>query len=191
MIQKFIFGFLLLFSMEIIAQKKQELGVFSEENTWGKEILKFPLGFAREIPFEGFADIRFHKDWIKKDKAGFWSYLFAWHVKGSQKPTIQNLENYMKLYYDGLVDGKRKDIPQSMVLFIKSNSLDTDHIGKIKVFDRFVTNKVISLNVLVKTFYCKEKRTSTILFRVSPQSFNHKIWNELYDVKLKENLCIE
>lgn len=188
--KKLLISYLFLLSSTLVfAQENQ--GVFSKENTWGKEILKFPLGFAREIPYEGYADVRFHKDWSKENKAGFWSYLFAWHVKGNQNPTLKELETYMKYYYDGLVDGKRPDRPESIILFLKSNSKDIDYVGKMSLFDRFTTNKVIILHMIVKTFYCKENDTSNIVFQISPKPFEHKIWEELKSVKLRDDICLE
>lgn len=185
----FIVCLFLLSSTFTLAQEIK--GVFSKKNTWGKEILDFPLGFAREIPYQGYADIRFHKDWTKENKAGFWSYLFAWYVKGNQNPTLKELETYMKYYYDGLVDGKRPDRPESIVLFLKSDSEDIDYVGKMSLFDRFTTNKVLVLHIEVKTLYCQENNTSNIVFRISPKPFDHVIWKELKSVKLKENLCSE
>ena len=169
---------LLFFSLGVISQEKKDIEIFSKENIWGKEILKFPLGFAREIPYEGYADIRFHKDWIKKDEAGFWSYVFAWHIKGNQKLTIQSLESYMKFYYDGLVDANKSDRPESIVIFIKSDSLESDYVGKMKIYDRFATNSVITLHVTLKSYYCKKKNMTTLVFRVSTKEFNQKIWKE-------------
>ncbi len=71
------------------AQTEHHLGVFVTDSTWTKEILKFPLGFARDIPYEGYEDLRFHEGWAKKQSDGFWAYIFAWHVKGKQKTTIR------------------------------------------------------------------------------------------------------
>jgi hypothetical protein len=181
----------LLYTFGASSQENKDAYVFSKKNTWLKETLKFPIGFAREIPYEGFADIRFHKDWLQKEKPGFWSYLFAWHVKGDQKLTSMRLESYMKLYYDGLVNANDPNIPASMVLFAESNSSDADYIGKMKIYDRFATKKVITLYVRVKRYFCKKKHMTTIVFRVSPKEFQQEIWKELKEVPLKDSLCAD
>ena len=61
----------------------------------------------------------------------------------------------------------------------------------MKIYDRFATNSVITLHVTLKSYYCKKKNMTTLVFRVSTKEFNQKIWKELKSVKLNDNLCRE
>lgn len=185
--------FVLLFSCSklIFAQTEEHLDVLVADSTWTKEIIQFPLSFARDIPYKGYEDLRFHKDWAKKESEGFWAYAFAWHVKGQQKTTFKKLEAYMKLYYDGLANARDPKIPESAMLFIKNHNsnLDSDFIGKMHFYDRFHTKKMITLNALVKSFYCAQRNMTTIVFQISPKELDHGIWNTLKAIKVKPNVC--
>jgi len=60
--------------------EEKHLEVLQTDSTWTKEIIKFPLGFAQEIKFEGFEDLRFPSGWAKQDSPDFWSYVWAWSI---------------------------------------------------------------------------------------------------------------
>ncbi|WP_298894643.1 hypothetical protein [uncultured Psychroserpens sp.] len=187
---------LLLYSFSINAQEEQEKGVFVSDTTWLKEIIKFPLGFAPEIKYEGYEDLRFAKKWRDKDHPDFWCYTFVWHIKGIQKFTAKDLEEQMGFYYDGLMKAvnKKKDfeVPKTTTLIIntKGNGYDNaDFVGKLNVYDAFNTQKMITLNLLAKVHNCEENNTSNISFRLSPQDFEGNIWEKFKDIELRDNVC--
>lgn len=174
---------------------EQERGVLESDSTWLKEIIHFPIGFAPEIAYEGYEDLRFAKNWRDKNHEDFWCYMFVWHVKNSQELSAEDLEQQMKFYYDGLMRAvnKQKDfeVPETIVHFIKNegDTANTDFIGKLQVHDSFNTEAMITLNVRVKTYYCEDSKTSDIVFKISPQNFNHNIWETYKDIKLREDRC--
>ncbi|WP_298761206.1 hypothetical protein [uncultured Psychroserpens sp.] len=187
---------LLLYSFSINAQEEQEKGVFVSDTTWLKEIIKFPLGFAPEIKYEGYEDLRFAKKWRDKDHPDFWCYTFVWHIKGIQKFTAKDLEEQMGFYYDGLMKAvnKKKDfeVPKTTTLIIntKENGYDNaDFVGKLNVYDAFNTQKMITLNLLAKVYNCEENNTSNISFRLSPQDFEGHIWEKFKDIELRDDVC--
>ncbi|MCD2258802.1 hypothetical protein [Psychroserpens luteolus] len=187
---------LLLYSFSINAQEEQEKGVFVSDTTWLKEIIKFPLGFAPEIKYEGYEDLRFAKSWRDKDHPDFWCYTFVWHIKGIQKFTAKDLEQQMGFYYDGLMKAvnKKKDfeVPKTTALIIntKGNGYDkADFVGKLNVYDAFNTQKMITLNLLAKVHNCEENNTSNISFRLSPQDFEGNIWEKFKDIELRDDVC--
>jgi hypothetical protein len=59
--------------------------------------------------------------------------------------------------------------------------------GYVKIFDRFATNKMTTLNVLIESYYCKKK--TVILFKFSPKELKHKTWEMLEKIKLHKNVC--
>ncbi|WP_456442220.1 hypothetical protein [Psychroserpens sp.] len=185
----------LMSSIVTFGQEEKPLGVFESDTTWLKEIIKFPISFAPEIKYEGYEDLRFAKKWRDKTNEDFWCYTFAWHIESHEKQSVDILETSIKLYYDGLMDAvnKKKDftVPKTTVLFIKTDGYENgiDYIGKIYVYDSFNTEDMITLNVRVKVNHCDDKKTSTIVFQLSPQDFNHKIWERFKDVTLKADFC--
>ncbi|WCO03124.1 hypothetical protein [Psychroserpens ponticola] len=194
--KKSIFIVIFLISSTLIfGQEEKALGVFESDTTWLKEIIEFPIGFAPDIKYEGYEDLRFAKKWRDKSHDEFWCYTFAWHIKNPIKQNVEILETNIKLYYDGLMEAVNKKkgykVPETTVLFIKTdkNDQDIDYIGKIHVYDSFNIEDMITLNVKVKVNHCENKKSSTVVFQLSPQNFNHDIWKRFYEVKLKANFC--
>ena len=57
---------------------------------------------------------------------------------------------------------------------IKKEKHVTYHKGFVKTFDRFATKKMITLNVLTESYYCKKNKKTILLFKFSPKNFKHK-----------------
>lgn len=179
--------------MSGFSQEEQQLGVLESDSTWVKEIIKFPIGFAPEIKYTGYEDLRFAKQWRNQDSEDFWCYMFVWHVDGIQNPTVDSLEKDVQFYYDGIMKAvnKKKDfiVPKTKVGFTKSNNTAIDFVGKIDVYDSFNVEKMITLNVQVKTYYCDTNNTTNIMFKLSPQSFDKDIWTRFNEIKIKTGIC--
>jgi len=194
--KKSIFIIICLISSTVtFSQEEKSLGVFESDTTWLTEIIKFPINFAPEIKYEGYEDLRFAKKWRDQTHEDFWCYMFAWHINSHEKQSVDILETNIKLYYDGLMSAvnKKKDfkVPGTTVLFIKTDDKnnDIDYIGKIYVYDSFTTEDMITLHVRVKEYHCNDNKSSTIVFSLSPQNFNHTIWERFKEVKLKADIC--
>ena len=168
--------------------------VLTADSSWTKEVIKFPLGFAPDIDFEGYEDIRFSKGWRKQDQEDFWTYAFTWKVNLTKELTIASLEQSFQLYYDGIMKAVNKDkdftVPESTILFIKDESAKAPtYIGKLNVYDSFASKKMIKLNVHLEYRLCPTTQELIPLFRISPQPFDHAIWKELHNVTLVDNAC--
>lgn len=137
--------FAVLISVSSFSQHTNHEELFKTDSTvWIKEIIKFPLGFAPEIAYEGYEDLRFVKDgWGKVDHPEFWSYAFGWDIKTEAKPTLKDIEHNIQLYYDGLMKAVNKDkaftVPKSVISFQKTNT--NQYRGTIKTYDAFYTKK--------------------------------------------------
>lgn len=194
--KKSIFIIICLISSTVtFSQEEKSLGIFESDTTWLTEIIKFPINFAPEIKYEGYEDLRFAKKWRDQTHEDFWCYMFAWHINSHEKQSVDILETNIKLYYDGLMAAvnKKKDfkIPETTVLFIKTDSNDTniDFIGKIYVYDSFNSEAMTSLNIRVKVNYCSHEKSTTVVFQLSPKKYDHDIWNRFKEVKLKTDYC--
>ncbi|CAM1350325.1 hypothetical protein [Tenacibaculum halocynthiae] len=185
---------LLLTTIATFGQKEENL-LLVADSTWGKEVIHLPFGFAPEIDFVGYEDIRFAKGWGNIESSEFWSYVFVWNINLQEKPNAKFFQDNLKLYFDGLMKAvnKEKDkiIPEAKVTIIAKEETNgiTKFTGKIITHDSFRTKKLITLQVSVESFYCKKTKKYMPLFRFSPQPFEHQIWKKLHNVKLKENYC--
>ena len=162
---------------------------------WGKEFFHFPLHFAPEIPYQGVEEVVFPKGWIKPDSTDFWSYVFVWALENKQAVTAEELEDNLKLYFDGLIGGlSRVDtlkLTQATTQFQRSLDPNDDvaFTGKLNIFDGFATQEPLTLNARIYSDYCEESDQLILLFRFSPLAFDHPIWDKLRTVKVREMVC--
>jgi hypothetical protein len=190
-----IISILLNCSIYSFGQQKEEINLIQADSTWGKEIIQIPFWFAQEIKFNGHEDIRFAKGWEKIDSTGFWTYVFAWDINLNTKPTTKFFEDNLKLYFDGLMKVVNEDtlliIPKTKALFIEKERKKeiTTFTGILEIYDAFTTKKMIKLNVIIESYYCKKTKTFIPLFRFSPKDFNHEAWKMLNQVSLLPNIC--
>ena len=180
------------------AQKEAITPPLLEADTavWGKEDFKFPLGFAREIEYTGIEEAYFPKGWKLVDSDDFWSYAFVWKIDHDTRLTEKELERDLKMYFDGLMDMKRNGskeagILTSTTLVVEKGSFSdvSFYLGKIKTFDRFTTNKPMTLHVSIEQSHCEETEKAIIFFRFSPKEFDHRIWKKLNTLKLSTTVC--
>lgn len=189
---------LLLCTLSVLyasAQEERALGVFTSDTNWIEEIIPFPLGFAPKIEYDGYEDLRFATQWNDSSHEAFWTYTFAWHVKSFEELDEHKLETKIKYYYDGLMTAVNKkkgfEVPETIVLFTKANTEEStvDYIGKIRVHDSFHSERIIILRIKVKIYPCNLNDSATIVFRISPQDFDHHIWNRFNEIQLRSEHC--
>jgi hypothetical protein len=172
----------------------QEIALIKADSSWGKEVFQFPLSFAPEIKFKGIEEARFPKAWAKKDSAAFWSYAFAWQIETQTALTAEDLENNLRLYFDGLmsaVSGLAKEkFPATITVFVQ-NKIDESRSffkGKIQIYDAFTLKAPLLLNVSVEQYFCVKNHQSILLFRFSPKTQAHFTWKQLNTLTLLDSL---
>ncbi len=161
---------------------------------WGKEIFHFPIHFAPKIPYLGVEEVVFPKNWIKPDSADFWSYVFVWAIENQTEVKAIELNLNLTRYFNGLNDDVPEDQITPTVVDIKRNTNANDSatfIGSLRLFDRFATREEINLNVRIFSEYCAENEKLILLFRFSPQEFDHPVWDLLRTVTLRPTICTE
>lgn len=161
------------------------------EDTWGKELFAIPLHFAKDIELKGFEDARFPKGWNDTKSLYFWTYAFAWKVNINDTLKVSEVEEYIKKYYDGLLEGvnKEKDLvlPETTVEITKNN--DGDFVGKTTIYDTFITRKPLVLYFHIEQKLCAKNNKSILVFRISPKKMNHSVWSDLKAIKIVEHSC--
>ena len=186
---------LLFLSLFTFGQEHEEANLIDLDSTWGKEVFKFPIRFAQNIDYKGFAEVRFPpKGWRDVHHKNFWSYTYAWNINLNKKVTAKELAANLIKYFDGLngVDAKDKTNKQkafATIIKVKGNKKKLCFKGKVDTYDHFATNKRIILNVLIESNYCKKTKRTVILFKFSPKDFNHKTWKMLEKIKLRSKKC--
>lgn len=162
---------------------------------WGKEFFHFPIHFAPEIPYLGVEEVVFPKGWRKPESDDFWSYVFVWSIENKKEVTAFELEENLKLYFDGLMEGVQHDstiVMNKTEVHFKRNTIardNVDFVGDLTIFDAFATDSALTLNARIHTSYCEKDKKITLLFRFSPKDFNHPIWEKLRTVKLRSPVC--
>ena len=190
--KKTIICSLLLFCSTFIFGQKNEFNLIKLDSTWGKEALRFP---ARNMNYIGVGEVRFPpKGWIKPEHPNFWSYTYAWNINVSREIPEKELELNLVKYFNSLNNIEMNDDTNSKYTLAKVNKIKkvgnaTFFKGSVKVFDRFATNKQITLNVKIESHYCKKEKRTLLLFKFSPKEFKHKTWEMLERVKLLFNGC--
>lgn len=191
-----ILSLLVTFSIFGFTQETEISSILNSENTWSKEIIKFPLRFAPEIIYEGFEDLRFPRGWAKQASPEFWAYVWVWSVNEKKEITEKELESDLQFYFDGLMGLdyfkiNEEKVQKSQAVFIKNEvSNDTLYFkGKVKTFDTRFTKEPMTLHVLVESFYCEKENKALIVFRFSPKKFIDDVWETLKSVKLIETAC--
>lgn len=190
---KTIFSILLFAFCTSFTLAQEPESVLTAPDTWQSEIIPFPIGFAREIEYKGFEELRFSPGWSDMTSQEFWTYMFVWYIEQDEPLTEQKLTESFNLYYDGLMNidiNNQNDstglnqLDKTICLFIKT---EAGFSGKMRVFDRFFTKKYIVLNIQVREMFCSRMKKQIISCEISPQAFDHEVWKIFDQVKLKVN----
>ena len=161
------------------AQHENE--VLMAPGDWRPEQLELPLSFAPEIPISGFEEVAFAPNWSKPDKADFWTYTFVWVLDKPLKPSQEQLEKYLRAYYDGLmkVVGGYKEVATQ----VKLKKTKEGYQGAIETLDAFFTKERIQLKLTISI--TSEGRSW--FFKVSPKEYEHANWALLNTITVKPN----
>jgi hypothetical protein len=187
---------LLLVASVLISQDDPTINLLDTEDGWRKEAFTFPKPFAPQVDFRGIADVRFTKGWSDKSSDYLWSYAFAWKIDLEEKLSDEQLENYLQLYFDGLMRVVNRDtslkVPATIAVFSSSSTIknNLDYKGKIRLYDAFFTKEILLLNVNGEYNYCAVENKHNYVFRLSPQSFsNTEVWEHLNKASLRADIC--
>ena len=137
--------------------------------------------------------IFFPKGWRDTKSRDFWSYVFAWQIEYQKEMPVEELEENIEIYFNGLMDNKNRmksdsSVSPTTALFLKNSK--SNYTGKVRTFDAFTTKKMFTLNVQVQKYDCPSNNKSIIVFRFSPKSFENDVWDYLGEVGISEIACI-
>jgi hypothetical protein len=192
--KKYVLILRFLFFSVVTFGQKNEFNLIKLDTTWGQEVLRFP---GRNINYTGVAEIRFPPiGWIHPEHAFFWSYTYAWSIDLNRKITSKELETDLVKYFNSLNkvainDKTNKRKASATITEIKTKNSTTFFEGKIATYDRFATNKRFTLNVKIKSHFCKNLKKTVLLFTFSPKECTHEVWETLNNINLVDGVCGE
>lgn len=158
---------------------------------WRHERIPFPLGFAPELEYQGFEELRFGPGMFQPKSDTYWTYAFFWWVKGDAPITAASLKTDLTSYYLGLshaVGSGRglKIAPEKITVKLKptirTKSKPTSPIfsGTLQTYDAFATGKLLKLNFEVSRSYFKESDHTWVFFSVSPLKPDNNVWKQMH-----------
>jgi hypothetical protein len=159
---------------------------------WKTETIPFPLGFAPELDYEGFEELRFAPGMFKPEEEDFWSYTFVWWVPAATEISAAILQRDLDAYYGGLnhgVNDKEENQPEIPAVRSTVRAVDVaedaplEYAGTIDTFDSFVTQKPISLNFRAEVITCADQGHIAVYFELSPQATTHGVWENLHRIR--------
>lgn len=181
--------------LSVNAQEIKHPKLLTNNAKWGVETFDLPTGFAKEMTVTGFEEAIFHPDWSNIEKPGFWSYVFTWSVASDSLINEKDIEQNLIQYFDGLVDIPKDTVvapkrPSSALLIQTSKNKKTSNfIGKVRLYDRFKTKQMLSLNLTVEQKLCSQQNKTILIFRFSPKSLENDIWKQLNILTLRDAIC--
>ena len=152
---------------------------------WRGETIRFPLGFAPELPYRGVEELRFAPGFFDAAAPGFWSYAFVWSLEGDPPLTLPQLQADLRVYFVGLAravaEGKFETHPEGVTVELSevpgAEPGLTTFAGTLRVFDAFTTRRELGLAVEGRVFACGDRRV--LLLAASPQPADDALWLDL------------
>jgi len=181
--------------MSLRAQDLQDKAILIADESYGKEIILLPVEWAPNMTIEGFEELRFSPGWNDTESPEFWSYVLSWDVKASDPLTSNELEINLEQYFDGLMKPNHwaKEFAEPAVKLMHAGTTPDsyNYTGKMRYFDGFHTGKVITTNIMAVQFFCMKTQRTIVVFRISPQSYDHPVWDRLKAIKKRADFCAE
>ncbi len=158
---------------------------------WRGETIDFPLGFAPELKYEGFEELRFSPGMFKPESEEFWTYAFVWWVPISTALDAAALGSDLEAYFRGLsksVNESQDFEPEKMEFHAELVAVKTEgegelFVGKVVTFDAFATRESVTLNVRIESWRCEAAKRLVVFFELSPQPEGHAVWQTLEGIR--------
>ncbi|MCH2489044.1 MAG: hypothetical protein MK211_02730 [Flavobacteriales bacterium] len=163
------------------------------DDSWGREIIAFPIDWAPKVALSGYEELRFAPGWDQEAHPNFWSMVIVWNVTQQKLLTVSAIATNMKDYFDGLMKPNHwaTDFPEPSIQLetISEENTEMTFMGTLRFFDGFHTGKLITVQLQGSQHFCADTDRSLVLFRMSPQTPEHDIWTTLNAIKLLPSSC--
>ncbi len=202
--QIFILFLFFSFSSSLWAESNKQIGIdlflFETPKNWKKERIPFPLGFAPEVNYPGFEELRFAPGMFDVKSDTYFSYAFLFWAKGKvnwDKKLIQkDLHNYYRGLCKVVAKDKKMDLDLSKIKIVvtpvkenKTKSKERKYKAVLDWYDPFVTGKPLTLYFDIRVGYCTQNEHSYLISMVSPQTLEKEIWKKTFLPILSQFRC--
>ena len=153
---------------------------------WRTETISFPLSFAPDLEYRGLEELRFAPGMFDEGAEDFWSYGFLWLLEEPAELVPGRIEADLIRYFEGLAAAVRdsKELPKLALNLSGSLRRQGDGLtGEVEAFDAFVTQRVVTLRVRVRTVAAPEGYKQAVWFALSPQPDGHPVWETLAEIR--------
>ena len=163
--------------------------VYTAPESWGPEMILFPIDFAAALPYKGFEELRFAPGWEDAGSDGKWAYTILWWMADAysfnEKILLQNIETY----FTGLT--KRRAVAEKLdmsafapakaqVQKVKTIAGDiATYTATAAIFDAQVTKKPGTLYFKIHVKDCPGKTNTMVLFEVAGNPYSGNVWLQL------------
>ncbi|WP_196892034.1 hypothetical protein [Aureivirga marina] len=166
------------------SQTKTENSFLQIPKNWTYEKIEFPLGFATDITYDGFEELRFSPEMFKLNKEHYFTYIFALVLEGNPVFEEKELTDFLEKYYKGLADavarGKEQKIDLNEIKIRLINKEGGSFVYEIDFLDTFTNGQKIQLKMEIEVY--TKKKEKVVLALVSANE-SEKVWKELYGYK--------
>jgi hypothetical protein len=163
---------------------------------WGKERIPFPLGFAKDIDYKGFEELRFAPGMFKPEADDYFSYAFLFWLEGTVAVDAKTLEADLLKYYKGLCTAVAKSRKLELD-FSKIAVKATKQEGKPKLageesdfyharidwFDPFTTGKPLTLHLELWSRPADAGKSTCLFALASPKEKSAPVWEVLRKIQ--------
>lgn len=154
---------------------------------WRAETIPFPLGFAPELPYSGFEELRFSPGMFKERSEDFWTYAFVWWLAGDVRFDARTLSSDLERYYKGLslaveeqgFDPEKAAAVARLSALGRGTAVESRWAGTLSTHDPFSTHARVDLHLEVEVSRSKPFDRTAVTFLVSPQPPGHPVWTQL------------
>ncbi len=169
---------------------------------WREERIPFPLGFAPQMKYRGFEELRFGPGMFRPASDTYWTYAFFWWLDGKQEFDEAALKRDLELYYRGLTRsvgssrGFKFDLNRvtaevtpvkageaSGTTKTKGDYRRPRYTVKLRTYDVFATGKELELRGEISLRYFKDLKRTWVWINVSPMKSDDAVWKSLRAIR--------
>ncbi len=182
--------FLLAFIPASVAQDVKAK-ILTEPADWKFERINFPFGFAPELKFHGFEELRFSPGMFDTKALDYFTYIFVIETYYINKFDKETLYDFLKKYYRGLsnsVASSKGNVVDVSEIDLKIKKVKKDkkrgvyYLANINFLDTFTNGQMVYLNMDIQPFINEKANKTYLIAIVSPKKKNFK---KLHEIRLK------
>ena len=158
---------------------------------WKFERIDFPPGFAPDLDYKGFEELRFGPGMFDKKAEFYFSYVFAIVLKNTDSSEV-DLKDFLYKYYKGLISvvAQQKkmsvDLSQIKVKARKMKPSATPYPlydVDLTIVDPFTDGKTLDLNMEIQVIPWKAEKGTCLFCIASPKAKETGVWKKLCSIR--------